>query len=231
MPRDNSEDSGVKPGRYLPIYEEVLASLRGRPITLLELGVWKGDSLVMWRDGFPKGTIVGIDLDPPSIDLGQRVHCERGDAADPELLRQVADRHAPGGFDVVVDDASHGGRQTAAALYVLFRDHLRPGGIYVIEDWATGYHPLWPDGDAPARVLEAGELERTEREGSGELMASHQFGMVGLVKRLVDHVAAPTIRVIDTAIVGEALPIESVTFYDGLVVVRKAPAAAESRGR
>ena len=24
--------------------------------------------------------------------------------------------------------------------------HLRPGGLYIIEDWGCGYWPAWPDG-------------------------------------------------------------------------------------
>jgi hypothetical protein len=28
----------------------------------------------MWRDAFPLATIVGVDLAPPDIDLGPRVH-------------------------------------------------------------------------------------------------------------------------------------------------------------
>jgi hypothetical protein len=57
-------DSRVKPAAYLPIYEDLLGFLRSRRFVLLELGVWKGHSLMMWRDAFPGATIVGVDCGP-----------------------------------------------------------------------------------------------------------------------------------------------------------------------
>ena len=47
-------DVSVKPAPYLGIYERVLAPLRFRKCALLELGVWGGDSLLMWRNGLPR---------------------------------------------------------------------------------------------------------------------------------------------------------------------------------
>jgi len=62
-------------------------------------------------------------------------------------------------FDFIIDDCSHRAAETSISFWHLFHDHLRPGGIYAIEDWGTGY---WSDfGDR------------------GE-------GMVGFVKSLVD---------------------------------------------
>ena len=138
LPEQRSVDQGVKPVPYLPIYERLLGPLRRRQFTLLELGVWAGHSLEMWRDAFPRATIIGIDLNPPDLHLGRRVHIVRGDQADAALMKRVRDNHAAKGFDVIVDDASHIGVTTARSLQVLYSDHLRPGGLYCIEDWGTG---------------------------------------------------------------------------------------------
>src|SRR5215203_706034 len=54
-------DKGPSGHNYTPYYEEYLQHRRFRALTLLELGVWKGASLRMWRDYFPSATIVGID--------------------------------------------------------------------------------------------------------------------------------------------------------------------------
>ena len=212
MPRDMAADGAVKPERYMGIYEELLGPLRRERFALLELGVWKGDSLQMWRDGFSQATVVGVDLDPPSVNLGPRVHVERGDATDPAFLRAVRERHAPDGFEVIVDDASHEAGPTAASLAHLFANHLRPGGLYLIEDWGTGYVAGFPDGAAFEGEVDAGTL------GPGP---GHDHGMVGLVKRLVDHVAAPTIAMIDSRNVGRALDVDSIVVRDGIVALRK----------
>ena len=214
-------DPGVKPAAYLPLYEELLGGLRDQRFNLLELGVWKGDSLVMWRDAFQQATIVGVDLSPPELDLGPRVHVVRGDQADGAFLDRLRIDHAPGGFDVIIDDASHVGQLSARSLRALYRQHLRPGGLYVIEDWGTGYMGNWPDGAAPAGVIGAEQLDEAGPVEPNR-MPSHDSGMVGLVKRLVDHTAAGTLRAHQPEWIAEALPIEWMQVYDGIVVLKKA---------
>jgi spermidine synthase len=54
----------------------------------------------------------------------------------------VARKTAPEGFDIIIDDASHFGDLTKIAFWHLFDNHLKPSGLYVIEDWGTGY---WSD--------------------------------------------------------------------------------------
>ncbi|MEA2637909.1 MAG: hypothetical protein QOE18_966, partial [Chloroflexota bacterium] len=200
--------------------------LRRLPFTLLELGVWGGHSLEMWRDAFPRATIVGVDLQPPDLDLGPRVHIVEGDQADPALMRRLRDTHAPAGFEVIVDDASHMGVTTARSLQVLYPEHLRPGGLYCIEDWGTGYLPDWHDGGRLAERLDVTNLDSSDApilaEGpSPVLMSSHPMGMVGLTKRLVDHTARKTAAWAQPDAVGEALEIETMTVCDGIVALRK----------
>jgi SAM-dependent methyltransferase len=223
---DGSPDPTIKPAPYLPIYEQLLAPMRTRAFTLLELGVYRGDSLEMWRDAFPKATIVGVDLTPPELDLGPRVHIVRGDQADPELLRSTRETHARDGFDVIVDDASHLGVTTARSLQTLYREHLRPGGLYCIEDWGTGYLTNWHDGGPMISPLDIENLDEVATPVQSDHpqpipMPSHDIGLVGLVKRLVDHVAGGTVRFAQPHAVTEVLPIESMTVWDGVVVLRK----------
>jgi len=226
LPKRETADPVVKPAPYLPIYEQLLAPLRDQAFTLLELGVWSGDSLQMWRDAFPQATIVGVDLGPPDLQLGPRVHVVRGDQADAELMRSLRAAHAPVGFDVIVDDASHLGVTTARSLQALYAEHLRPGGLYCIEDWGTGYLPDWDDGGRLASRLDIGDLDSTAAPMSPEhisqtAMPSHDVGLVGLVKRLIDHAASGTVRSVQPEMVGEVLAIESMTVWDGVVVLRK----------
>ncbi len=226
LPERGTADPVVKPTPYLPIYEQLLGSLRNQAFTLLELGVWGGDSLQMWRDAFPQVTVVGVDLGPPELQLGPRVHVVRGDQSDAELMRRIRTKYAPAGFDVIVDDASHLGVTTARSLQALYAEHLCPGGLYCIEDWGTGYLPEWDDGGALASALDMGSLDSTAASTSTGVatsvhMPSHDLGVVGMVKRLVDHTASGTLRAAQPEAVGEALAIESMTVWDGIVVLRK----------
>jgi SAM-dependent methyltransferase len=218
----------VKPADYLPVYEELLGGLRHRRFSLLELGVWKADSLIMWRDAFPRATIVGLDLSPPQVDLGPRVHVVSGDQGDADLLHRTARQYAPQGFALIIDDASHMGQPTARSLQALYLRHLRPGGLYVIEDWATGYVPkFWPDAAAPTtrigidRLDEVVEVPREDGGGTAQRMPSHDFGLVGLIKRLIDHAAAGPLSVHQPDWLGEALPFEWMRLNGGMVILKK----------
>jgi len=213
-----------KPEAYLPIYERHLGHLRGQRFALLELGVAGGSSLGMWAKAFPEATIVGVDLDPPELDLGERVHMVRGDQADPELLAEVGRRYAPEGFAVIIDDASHLGIPTARSLESLFNGHLRPAGLYMIEDWGTGYVGTFPDGAAETRGRRFAQRlsDNVRRRRRGVRFPSHDYGMVGLVKRLVDHAgggfAAPGWSHLGS---DTRLRVQRLCIEDGMVVLYK----------
>jgi len=212
-PRDDP-DSAVKPAPYLSVYERLLAPLRFRRCRILELGIWGGDSLVMWRDSLPRATVVGLDLAPLPLELGPRVHLVAGDQGDAAVLDRIGAQYAPDGFDVIIDDAAHVGALSARSLQALFAQHLRPGGLYIIEDWGTGYVADWQDGAPLEHPVAAAEL--------GAERAGHDAGMVGLVKRLVEHVAAgSTLRAVAPDRLSEPLDIVAMEVYDGMVVLRK----------
>jgi hypothetical protein len=226
LPDGAAGDIGVKPPPYLPIYEQLLGHLRRRKFTLLELGVLGGDSLQMWRDAFPRATVIGVDLKLPELHLGERVHLVHGDQGDATVMQRIRHDLAPGGFDVIVDDASHVGISTARSLKALYAEHLRPGGLYCIEDWGTGYMlDSWDGGPLATRVeienLDSATAVLQVGVNAPIPMPSHDAGVVGLVKRLVDHTARTTVRVGQPDAVGDALAIASMTVWDGIVVLRK----------
>jgi hypothetical protein len=116
-------------------------------ITLLELGILEGGSLQLWRDYFPRGVIVGIDLNiPRNFSNLDRIRIFQGRQEDTQFLRSVAMETAPEGFDIIIDDASHIAALSRVSFWYLFENHLKPGGLYAIEDWGTGYWDNWPDG-------------------------------------------------------------------------------------
>src|SRR5438105_12160923 len=134
---------------YLRNYEVYFEPLRGNEIRLFELGIKEGGSLLLWRDYFTKGAIVGLDINPVSLDDSSgRITTYAGRQEDTELLDRIAKKSAPEGFDIIIDDCSHIGVITRQSFWHLFDRHLKRGGIYVIEDWGTGYWESWVDGNS-----------------------------------------------------------------------------------
>ncbi|MCE6995351.1 class I SAM-dependent methyltransferase [Saccharothrix sp. S26] len=166
---------------FTPHYEWHLAGRRHERLRILDIGVGGfegrdtgGGSMLMWRRYFPRAVIFGMDIfDKSGLDQ-PRIKTLRGDQNDEEWLDRVATEHGP--FDIVIDDGSHVNEHVRTSFGVLFEKHLRPGGIYVIEDMWTSYCPGYGGDDA----AEAGPATS-----------------VGLIKQLVDalhheehHVAA-----------------------------------------
>jgi SAM-dependent methyltransferase len=226
MPERPELTLAPKPAFLMPVYEELLGHLRRRPVKILELGIWGGDSLQMWRDGFPRARIVGVDLKPPDHDFGPRVTMLTGDQADADLMHRISHEHAPDGWDVIIDDASHLSIPTARSLKALYRDHLKPGGVYIIEDWGTGYWPFWWDGGDLAEPISVERLDHGTEELDFDKrtpipLPSHDYGMAGLVKRLVDHVIAANIDATSPHLVDSYLPIDSLRVFPFLVALTK----------
>jgi len=232
---------------YLEKYDPIFEPYVQKKITLLELGVLQGGSLLLWRDYFPFGTIVGIDIKlPDGFDPGERVHIFEGNQADPQFLSQVAKKVAPEGFDIIIDDASHLGELTKTAFWHLFDNHLKPNGLYAIEDWGTGYWSDWPDGKKLnlesyaqqkfKRNLESYAQQKFKRSSllpfllkvTGRLglrfpMHSHCYGMVGFVKQLVDEQAAQDVtRGMQRGKPTRVSKFESMIVTNSIVFVKKA---------
>lgn len=72
-----------------------------------------------------------------------------GDQSNLTLLQQLRSSWASGEgldrdpFDVIVDDGSHIVHHQMLSFEYLFLNALKPGGLYVIEDLQTSFHPAW----------------------------------------------------------------------------------------
>jgi hypothetical protein len=180
---------------YVNVYGPILAPLRSKPIKLLELGVLAGESLRLWQEYFWNGTIVGLDLRPVTInDPMERIFVYQGAQQDTALLSRIAQERASDGFDIIIDDASHIADLTRISFWHLFDNHLKPGGLHVVEDWGTGYWSDWADGMTyrqhpffRERILSLLKFIRASRRIPSY---SHSFGMVGFIKELVDEMGA-----------------------------------------
>ncbi|CAJ0888765.1 hypothetical protein AMST5_03905 [freshwater sediment metagenome] len=200
---------------YLDNYRRFFSPLRDASIKLLEIGVYQGGSLLLWRDYFERGDIVGIDINPVKLDQEiDRVSIYQGSQDDSKLCAKIVKERAPEGFDIIVEDASHFGSETLATFDLYFKQALKPGGIYVIEDWGTGYWSKWKDGH---------DFIPHTKTWSGRFR-SHDYGMVGVVKQIADYVAASDINNLTMTRRSNVLDfpcIEEITIFHGQVFIRK----------
>lgn len=131
---------------FLPIYSRLFAPYRngmpdGRPLRFLEIGVYEGGSLDLWRRFFGESAILyGIDVDPRcAVFDGRAAQVRIGSQADPAFLRSVVAEM--GGVDIVLDDGSHVASHQRVSFETLF-PLLAEDGLYVAEDLHTSY---WRD--------------------------------------------------------------------------------------
>ena len=116
------------------------------PKRVLELGIWDGGSAAFWTEMLGLDRYAAIDLqDKGDSHYFSQWQRERGDGRvsthwgisqsdGPELRRIIHERDlAP--LDWVIDDCSHQYEPSKQSFEILF-PLLRPGGWYVIEDWA-----------------------------------------------------------------------------------------------
>jgi hypothetical protein len=118
------------------VYEPLFAHLRHQPIVLVELGIWEGASLKMWSEYFthPDRVIVGVDnVDRFDAAVWRNTYTYIADQADADL--PVA-KLLP---NIIIDDASHISTKTIASFQNWF-PHLKPGGLYIVEDIVTSYY-------------------------------------------------------------------------------------------
>ena len=130
--------------------------------TVVEVGVFQGVSLAIWCDVFPKGRVIGLDLDlqrfrdhRPTLDAAgafarsEPVTVGMWDAYQPDVPSLTA---ALGGrtIDVLIDDGPHTDeavRRVAEAV----RPLLSPTFTYIVEDMPNGSDLLleaYPQGKA-----------------------------------------------------------------------------------
>lgn len=121
---------------YLEIYHRHLQAFRGRSPVLVEIGVFHGGSLEIWKDYFGAGArVVGIDIDPRCREFeDESTTILIGDQGDRGFLAEVR-RRVPR-IDILIDDGGHHMSQQIATFEELY-PHVQPNGVYLCEDMHT----------------------------------------------------------------------------------------------
>jgi len=126
---------------YFDMYEKHLAKFVGRAVHVVEIGVYSGGSLEMWRRYFGADCrVTGVDIEPA---------CKRhenefttiviGDQADREFWMRFRKTAAP--VDVLIDDGGHTFEQQRVTFEEIL-PLLTPGGVYICEDMHATNNPF-----------------------------------------------------------------------------------------
>lgn len=123
---------------YLPVYEEILAPYRYTAKNILEIGVFRGDSLRLW-DSYFSGEVHGIDCSEtphdgmadlrPMINSGKHnIHILDGTSQE-AIEKEFGDTK----WDIVLDDSNH---DIAAQVQTIniFKNRMTENSLLIIED-------------------------------------------------------------------------------------------------
>ena len=134
----NDERLIHKWAHYFPIYEKHFTPWRNKTLTFLEIGVFEGGSLQMWKRFFgPLATIVGIDKSPRCKEFEEDgIHIRIGDQSDPDFLFELTKEF--GEFDIILDDGSHQMNHILETFVHLY-PKITKNGLYCVEDLHTAY--------------------------------------------------------------------------------------------
>ena len=147
MSKCGSDKAGAN--NYTPLYWSLFKDRREEPLRVFELGLGSnnphlasnmgvfgvpGASLRGWRRFFPQALVYGADIDRDILFEEPRIKTFYCDQLNQGVIRDMWSRpELQGGMDIIIEDGLHTFEANISFLGVSL-DHLRPGGIYVIED-------------------------------------------------------------------------------------------------
>lgn len=134
---DKGDQNGAK-HNYANFYERFVGNKKDNELLILEIGVDNGNSLRAWYEYFPKGTILGLDINDKTGFDNDRVSTFVLDQSDENQLINFSNECREKGyeFDVILDDGSHHMLDQQITFGYLF-PLLKSKGVYFIEDLHT----------------------------------------------------------------------------------------------
>lgn len=124
-----------KKHKYHLVYEPFFESIRYETINILEIGVFKGNSIEVWLDYFPNATIYGVDIftrvKPEDIEILKhpQVNWAKCDSTVSNVKEWEDIK-----FDIIIDDGLHT-PEANLKTFNSFKNQLR--GSFFVED-------VWP---------------------------------------------------------------------------------------
>jgi len=138
---------------YLSVYEELLQPKKYSAKNVLEVGIFNGGSIQLWKDYFPNAIIYGIDIENgervclPHLFSDTRVVLYTD--TDAYVSDTISQYFSEVSFDIIIDDGSHR-LEHMKAFITLYIPLLSKDGIMIIEDiqyigWINELQSCVPD--------------------------------------------------------------------------------------
>jgi hypothetical protein len=182
----HTEGPGITKWRhYFHVYHRHLAKFRGQPVRVVEIGVFGGGSLGMWRDYFGPGCrMIGVDFDPECAEHATAdVEIFIGDQSDPHFWADFTSRVDP--VDVVLDDGGHEAYQQIPTLEALL-PHMRPGVVYICEDIHDPLHAFHSYIDGLGRPLHSVPIPGRPAPVNGaqqHIASVHRYPLLAVIEK------------------------------------------------
>jgi len=165
---------------YFEIYHRHFSKFIGRDAHLVEVGIFSGGSLDMWKHYLgPNARVYGVDIEPACKKYeDDRTKIFIGDQADRAFWKRFRDSVPT--VDILIDDGGHFPEQQMVTLEEML-PHLSSGGVYVCEDIQAIHH-----GFAAHLFGIADSLNEQARELSGvqrDIHSVHLYPYVAVVEK------------------------------------------------
>ena len=133
-----SKNFSFKLENYFDAYHENFNGFRNKEITFVEIGIFQGGSLEIWKKYFGnKARIIGIDINPECKKFeDDQIEIFIGDQSDPNFWKNFFQK--VGDVDVILDDGSHTNYGQITTTIECIKN-IKDGGILFIEDVHTSY--------------------------------------------------------------------------------------------
>lgn len=118
---------------YPEIYHRHFQKFVGTDVHVMEIGIFSGGSLDMWRHYFgPRCRVIGVDIEPACrVYRSPGVDVMIGDQSDRRFWAKVRTEHPR--VDILIDDGGHHPEHQIITFEEML-PHLSPGGVYLCED-------------------------------------------------------------------------------------------------
>lgn len=201
---------------FIPRHKH-LERYRGKELTLVEVGVFSGGSMLLWRWYFGPGLrYIGIDINPlcKQFDGLPWAEIVTGNVEDPQFWEDFKQKYP--NPDIFVDDGGHTMYQQKSTFIAMY-PHVKADGIFMIEDLHTNYYAQDyggnPNPDIPLDAEHATFLEYSYR--LIHWLHGHRFfasSCVGCEAYREKHFAQ---------MADFCRSVNSISYYESLMVVEK----------
>ena len=186
-----NEDKDTGHG-YSEFYEKYLKIFKNEKINILEIGSFSGASAASFAKYFPLSTIYCLDVNLTNFKfISKNIKVFGLDISQSSLINKFYQKiniyHETKYFDIIIDDGSHKLSDIIISLNTFFRN-LRPGGIYILEDYKyPNYYPHLND-CSEKKVDEILTCLKNKRKFTSDILSSEMIEyLLNFIENIFEH--------------------------------------------